>query len=117
MLNENVKKYADLQAQKEALEAEMAELKTAIVEEMGSDTDFTADDGTVAKLVDKETFKYTDEIAMINWCKMNGYSQFIVEKVNTTSMNKELKKGLTLTESLKPMFTKTVSTSLTVKRA
>lgn len=114
-LNEQVKMYAQLKAQADALKEQMDSLKDTIVESMGDESSFTADDGTVAKLVAKETFKYVDEPSMIKWLKDNGYAQFVVEKVNATTMNKELKKGMTLTESLKPMFTKTVSVSLTVE--
>lgn len=115
-LNEKVKEYADLKAQADSIAEQLTALKEEIVEAMGDEDEFTADDGTVAKINAKETFKYVDEASMVKWLKNNGYSQFVVEKVNTTPMNKELKKGLTLTESLKPMYTKTVSSVLVVER-
>lgn len=116
MLNENVKKYADLKAQADLIKEQMEELKTQIINEMGAEKSFVADDGTVAKLVDKETFKYTDESAMIKYLKDNNMTSYIVEKVNTVPMNKELKKGMSLTESFKSWYTKTVTTSLSVDR-
>lgn len=94
----------------------MNSLKESIVKDMGSTSEFTADDGTVAKLVDKVTYKYTNEDAMVNWCKANGHSDLVKEKIDTTSMNKELKKGGVLTESLNSLYNRTVSTSLTVEK-
>ncbi len=114
-LNEQVKKYAELKKQQDAIKEEMDSLKTSIVEEMGDATSFEADNGVVAKLVAKETFKYKDEIGMINYLKEHGMSSFVVEKIDTKSMNKELKKGMSLTESLSPMFTKETTVSLTVE--
>ena len=117
MLNDDVQQYANKLAQKEALEAELSILKERIISNMGSDKEFVSSDGTTAKIIEKETFKYTDELAMINWCKSNGYNSLVKETIVSTAMNKELKKGLSLTESLRPMFIKTVSYSLTVKKA
>ena len=114
-LEKNVKAYYELKSQMESLDEQLSVLKNAIVEDMGDEDKFVCDNGLTAQLAIKETFKYVDEAFMVKWLKNNGYSQFVVEKVNTTPMNKELKKGLTLTESLKPMYTKTVSTTLTVK--
>lgn len=115
-LDRLVNQYNELQAQAEDISTQMSTLKATIIEELDDITEYvTTDTHVTAKVVAKETFKYTDESAMIKWLKNNGYAQFVVEKVNTTPMNKELKKGLTLTESLKTMFTKTTSYSLTVK--
>ena len=115
-LNKLVNQYNELKAQEYDISTQMSTLKASILEELGDITEYvTTDTHVTAKVVAKETFKYTDESAMIKWLKNNGYAQFVVEKVNTTPMNKELKKGLTLTESLKTMFTKTTSYSLTVE--
>ena len=54
---------------------------------------------------------------MINYLKEKGLTDLITEKINTTSMNKELKKGLSLTEDLKTMYTKNTTEVLSVKRA
>lgn len=117
-LEVKVVEYANLQTQVEELQKQMDSLRGEILSEMsdlGVDK-YTTTSGETAQVTLKETFKYVDEAAMINWLKANGYTQFIKEKVDTTPMNKELKKGLTLTESLKPMFTKNVTSSLSVKR-
>ena len=115
-LNKLVNDYNELKAKSEDISTQMSALKSKILEELGDATEYvTTDTNVIAKVVAKETFKYVDEPAMINWLKKNGYAQFVVEKVNATPMNKELKKGLTLTESLKTMFTKTTTYSLTVE--
>lgn len=118
-LNNKIEKYAELQAQMEVLKTQLDELKPEIIEGMVKESvdKIELPSGVTAQVVTKETFKYDDELGMINYLKANGLTSFIVEKVNTTAMNKELKKGLTLTESLKPMFTKTYTNSLTVKKA
>lgn len=118
-LNNKIEKYAELQAQMEELKAQIDELKPEIIEGMINESveKIELPSGVSAQVVTKETFKYDDEPGMIKYLKDNGLTSYIVEKINTTSMNKELKKGLTLTESLKPMFTRTVSSSLTVKKA
>lgn len=118
-LEESVKRYAELSEQKAKIEEEMDLLKKAITSEIVNHCpldEYTTTDGIVAKVVMKETFKYVDETSMIKWCKENGYNYCVKETIISTAMNKELKKELPLTEGLKPMFTKTVSPSLSVKR-
>ena len=117
MLNENIKLYAELQEQMETIKVQLEELKATITDEMGSETKVTTPDGITAQLIKKETFKYTDETAMISYLKSKGLNQFIIEKINTTPMNNELKKGMSLTEDLKPMYTKSTTYSFSVKRA
>lgn len=116
MLNENVKLYVELQEQMEAIKEQMETLKATITEEMGNELKVVTPDGITAQLIKKETFKYNDETGMIAYLKSKGLNQFITEKINTTPMNNELKKGLSLTEDLKPMYTKAISYSFSVKR-
>lgn len=119
-IDEQIKKYLELNAQKEALESAMTELKTAITESLTHEAldgaTYTTEDNTasVTKSV-KENFKYSDETAMIAILKSKGFNQYIAEKVVTTSLNKELKKGGMLAESLKGLYTSTSSESLTIK--
>lgn len=118
-LEESVKRYAELSEQKAKIEEEMDLLKKSITSEIVNHcplSEYTTPDGIVAKVVMKETFKYVDEQSMIKWCKEHGYNSCIKEAIVSTTMNKELKKELPLTEGLKPMYTKTVSPSLSVKR-
>lgn len=116
-VNEKVKEYADLIAQKEAIDAKLAELKQQIVDGIGGAGKFDADDGTVASVTEKVTFKYQDEPGIIAKLKAGGLTSYVKESVNSTLLNKELKKGGMLNESLSPMFVKSISYTLTVKRA
>ena len=117
MINENIRKYFELQAQMDAIKEEMATLKDSIVGDMDAQGVNTYEvDDIKAQVINKDTFKYNDELGMIAYLKSNGLDKFVVEKIDTTSLNKELKKGLSLSESLKTMYTKTTSPSLTIKK-
>lgn len=117
MINESIKKYFELQAQADAIKEEMAQLKDSIVNEMDAQGVNTYEvDDLKAQVVSKDTFKYNDELGMITYLKNNGFEKFVVEKLDTTSLNKELKKGLSLSESLSGMYTKTTAPSLTIKK-
>lgn len=119
-IDEQIKKYLELNAQKEALEAQMAEIKTAISESLVDETlegaTYTteAGDATVTKSI-KENIKYTDETAIVGILEAKGLNQFVSKKVVTTALNKELKKGGIITESLKGLYTTALSESLTIK--
>lgn len=118
-LQEQIKKYAELQAQKEALEKELAQLKPGIVEglqELGTKLYRTEDGTAQASISTRETIKYVDEAETLKFLKKNGYSQFVTETINTKALNAEIKKGVVLTESLSPLYTKTTSYSLTVSK-
>ena len=117
MLKDNVKKYFQLQQQMEAMKQEMSELKNEIVNDM-SDMDvstFEVDD-IKAQVVNKENVKYIDEIAIINTLKKEGLDRFIIEKIDTTRMNKELKTSASLNESLDGLVSKTNAPTLIVKQ-
>lgn len=116
MFEKEIGNIVDLQNQmdelKEKLDLAKSELIT-MMEESGCDK-VKCETGS-AQLVFKSNIKYSDELSIINFCKNNGYGQFIVEKVNTTALNKELKKGGRLTESLDPFFNESTTKVLTVK--
>ena len=115
MLDNLLKEYFEIQIKEEELSTRKSELKNLIIEEMGDNNKYISPDNVSATLTDKETFKYTDELSIINYLKKNKMENFIVEKVNAVALNKELKKKTVLSESLKPYYTKTTSTSLTIK--
>lgn len=111
----NIQKYAALQEEKARIEAEMADLKSAIVEDMntsGVDT-FATEDGLIAKVIESTKFKYTNEKMLIDWCKQNNRFDLISENIVTTKFNKELKGALALNESLGSGYAK--STTITLK--
>ncbi len=119
-IDEQIKKYLELNSKKEELEKQMTEIKNAITASLVNETlegaTYTTEDdsATVTKSV-KENFKYTDETAMIAILESKGLNQFVTKKVITTSLNKELKKGGVITEALKNLYTSSVSESLTIK--
>jgi len=119
-IDEQIKKYLELNAQKEALEAQMTEVKNAITSSLASEklegATYTTEDGnvTVTKSV-KENIKYSDETAMIAILESKGLNQFVTKKVVTTALNKELKKSGVITEALKGLYTSSISESLTIK--
>lgn len=117
MLEQLVTKYAEVQAQAKALEEQLKEMKTKILEEMNTDniSKVVTENGVSAQITTKETFKYTDEALMIAWCEKNGHKNLVKKSIVTTEMNKELKKGMSLTEALKPLYISNISYSLTVK--
>ena len=120
IIDAQIKKYLELNAKKEALEKEMSDIKSVITSELVKETldgaTYTTEDKTasVTKSV-KETVKYTDETAMIAILESKGLNQFVTKKVVTTSLNKELKKGGVITESLKGLYTTSLAESLTIK--
>lgn len=120
MLNElenNIKTYAELQEQKELLESQLSDLKIKIIEAMSENGEVMTEtsDGLVAKIIKRDTYKYVDETQMISYLKTNNLLQFLTEKINTTTMNKELKSKSALSEELKNYYTHTVQDALTVK--
>lgn len=115
-LNENLEKYYQLQKEVEEREDEMKSLKEAIISEMEKEGIKDKDTGHVeGKIIDKTSFKYNDEVAIITYLRSKGLNNFITTKVNTSAMNKELKGKGVLYEDLKPYCEETTSTTLSVK--
>ena len=73
------------------------------------------ENGLTASIVDKVNIKYTDEIAVKQYLKKQNLLNYIVEKVNTTELNKELRKDTKISNNLKNYFTKESTQSLSVK--
>lgn len=115
-LNEQIEKYFELQKQAEEIKAQLDEIKIHLVEEFHEEgIDSYATDKVVATITPKTTFKYNDEPAMVKYLKENGMSQYIVEKIDSTRLNKVLKSSVSLNEALKPQFTMNTSYALSVK--
>ena len=115
-LNENLERYYQLQNEMSKIDEEMKSLKEEIVKEMEVLGVNSQNTGLVeGKIVNKQTFKYTDEVAIINYLRSHRLNNFISTKVNTTSMNKELKNKGALYEDLKSYCTENNSITLSVK--
>ena len=106
--------YKEMKAQKEALEKQMKEMNAEIVEAMNNAgvNKVETPNGATASVATKVSLKY-DEVATLKYLKDNGLTQYIVEKIDTTKLNKELKESKSLNESLQP--SQEVSYALTVK--
>ena len=115
-LNENLERYYQLQKEVEEREEEMKSLKESIVKEMELEGVTSQNTGKVeGKIINKISFKYTDEVAILSYLRSHRLNSFISNKVNTSAMNKELKGKGVLYEDLKPYCEETTSTTLSVK--
>lgn len=113
-----VNEYAEKQDQLNDLKADLEAMKVVIIENMENQglCKFTTPDGLNVSLTYKDLIKYSDEPAIIQYCEENGLNNYIVKKVNTTALNKDLKKSESLTESLNKYYTVNKTKALTVKR-
>lgn len=116
MLDENIKKYAELQEEIDRLTKEASSLKATILDEMGLFSSVSTKEGYIASVSKRETIKYNDELGIIKYLEDNHLNEYITKKVDSTKLNKEIKKSTTLNESLKPMFTTTTTYALSVKK-
>lgn len=115
-LNENLERYYQLQKEVEEREEEMKSPKEETVKEMEIEGISSQNTGLVeGKIINKASFKYTDEIAILNYLRSHRLNDFISTKVNTTAMNKELKSKGALYEDLKNYCSENSSITLSVK--
>lgn len=115
-LNEKLEIYYQLQKETEEREEEMKSLKEEIVKEMEVEGITSQNTGLVeGKIINKTSFKYTDEVAILNYLRSHRLNNFISNKVNTTVMNKELKSKGALYEDLKNYCSENSSVTLSVK--
>ena len=110
-----INEYKLVSEQVSALKVREEELKAQITKAMldnNVDVYETEDGESVAQLQVRTTFKYKNEDKIINYLKENKLEKYIVEKVATTFLNDELKKGGVLTESLSEWYERNVSYSI-----
>lgn len=106
-LDEQIKKYNELQKKEEEITAEKDILKNSILASMEAAgvTSYKINDGSLTvNVVTNNKITYTDEPAIIKYCENNNLNDYVVKKVNTTLLNKGLKKSHSLTESLLPFY-------------
>lgn len=89
-LNEMIKRFAILKEQEDQIKAEKDILSKAIMNQMVEKKVIT-EDGYKAQKIEKQNITYTDEAAIIRYLKKNRLSNYVVEKINTTELNKQLK--------------------------
>lgn len=110
-----INEYKLVSEQVNALKVREEELKAQITKAMldnNVDVYETEDGESVAQLQGRTTFKYKNEDKIINYLKENKLERYIVEKVATTFLNDELKKGGVLTESSSEWYERNVSYSI-----
>lgn len=117
MIDNLIKEFIALKKQEEELKVKKENLSAAIKEALNAEKvdKYTCDNGT-AKIINKTTYSYDDETAIMNYIVSKGLSDmYLVKKINTTKFNTELKNKGLLFESVKPYITEKVSKVLEVK--
>ena len=121
LLSQDLKEFFERKALIDELTAKNKELNAKIVgkmQELGSkkfsDGEYTA---TIAL---KENYKYTDEKKMIDMIR-NDFTEedankYIIQVIDTKAFNELLKSSPSTAELFKDTYTKTPSTSITVKK-
>ena len=109
-----IEEYKEKKAQADTLKKELDELNEEIVKAMNDAgvKDTETPNGVTANVTTKVSLKY-DEPQAIKWLKENGYEKYVIEKLDTSALNKEVKKSKSLNESLQP--TQSITYALTVK--
>ena len=112
-----LKEYATIEKEEKQVKEKKDNIRNEILNQIKQEglTSYKGNDYTVS-IVNKETIKYTNEQAIINYCKTHNLEGFVKEVIDTTPFNKELKtKTSVLSEDLKEYFTKTLTETLQVK--
>lgn len=117
IIEEKVKAYyeakVNLDFQKNLVEILGKELKQLLQKE-GITKETTAN-GYEVSLVNKTTIKYKDELALKDYLKTSGNSNFLVESIDNKKLNAEIKNSISLKEKLSKFIEETNSDSLLVK--
>lgn len=113
-LDTKINTLFELKKNLDQLKADIDTLQKDIIDTMTTEkvSSVTTESGIVAKTFTKDTFKYNDELKMIKYLSENGFNQFLETSINKTALNAELKKNVSLTESLQGDYTKTTTTML-----
>ena len=109
--------YALIEEEEKQVKAKKDEIRNKVLELIKQEglTSYKGSSYT-ASVVNKETIKYTNEQAIVDYCKSHNLEAFVKEVIDTTPFNKELKsKTSVLSEDLKDYFTKTLTETLQIK--
>ena len=112
-----IENYVQIQKKEDEIKQQKEDLRKLILAEMETNDikSFTTVSGNSATIAYKDNIKYTDEFAIIEYLREHDYKEFISTKINTTELNKQLKKQTKLSEDLSSKFTITQTSALTVK--
>lgn len=118
LLDEDIKKYFELKEQIEQLtkvKDELNEKITTRLQELELNDYNNGEYST--KVVNNTKINYTDEPKLIELLKGDETLKgFVVEKVNTKALNDLIKKSTSVASKLQEVYTKNITTSLTVKK-
>ena len=115
MLDNLIEEFKKVQDEIDVLEKRKEEL-SAQLKNLIEDKYITKDGKYVATIVEKSTFNYNDEKAIIEYLTKNNLNDiYLTTKINTTKFNKELKEKGMIFENVKPYITETLTEALTVK--
>ena len=112
-----LKEYATIEAEEKEVKEKKDNIRSEILNQIKQEglTSYKGNDYTIS-IVNKETIKYTNEQAIVDYCKSHKLESFVKEVIDTTPFNKELKtKTSVLSEDLKEYFTRTLTETLQVK--
>lgn len=112
-----IEAYADIVERIAELELKKRELSDQIKAELAAQGLNEFENNTVkARITSRTTFKYTDEVAIINYLRGKKLNKYINEKIATTALNKDLKISGVLRKDLCNYIEEAISDSLTVTR-
>lgn len=118
LLQEKVKRYYEIKKQID----DLTSLKDSLGEEIKDmlvnepDKKYEDNEGYSAKSINRITYKYNDETGIIDYLTRKGLSDiYLVKKIDTTKLNKELKNEGELYKALDKFISKNISESLEVK--
>lgn len=117
-LDEKIKKYFELKEEIEKLESQKEELSNSIKTMIAifPEQSYTTPEGYSAKVVTKTNYKYVDETAILNYLDKKKLTEmYVVRKLDTTKINKELKNHGLLFKDLKDYINENLVESLTIK--
>lgn len=118
-LDKQIKEYFDKKALIDKLSEELKVQNKAIVNLLTNDyaTKKYEGNGYSAAVSYKETIKYNDEQALVTLLKQDdNLKSYIVEAINTKGLNELIKNSESVAEKLNGKYTKTTSSSLTIKK-
>ena len=118
MLEQMLEEYLAFKKQEEEAKAKKDAISLKIKEELKKLPECKYNEnGFTVSAVKTTTFKYNDEVAIMNYIKRNGLTNaYLQTQIVTTKFNNELKKEGTLFENLKSYITKNETYKLNVSK-